>query len=239
MLRIAIVDDDAKFQKQLEEFIARFFQHEAGQYSVRRYGDGVTFLSEYQSNFDIVIIDIMMPLMNGIEVAYKIRDQDKNVLVMFITGTADFAIRGYEVSAVDYILKPLSYEADFKYKFGRVVEKANARRPRSKELVLKDDRGRFVKLAVDDLIYVAKDRDNALYHTAQGVFSQRIPMFKVKEFLEGEPAFAAVNSGCLVNMAFVNNISGNLVELSSGERLVLSRSRKKASYERFFDYMDN
>lgn len=239
MLRIAIVDDDAKFQKQLEEFILRFFQYETDQFCLRCYSDGVTFLSEYQSDFDIVVIDIMMPLMNGIEVAHKIRDQDKNVLVMFITGTADFAIRGYEVSAVDYILKPLSYEADFKYKFGRVVEKANARKLRCKELVLKDDRGRFIKLAVDDLIYVAKDRDNALYHTTQGVFTQRIPMFKVKESLQGEAAFAAVNSGCLANMAFINNISGNLVELFNGERLVLSRSRKKAFYERFFDYTDN
>lgn len=112
MLRVAIVDDDAKFQKQLKEFITRFFQYDTGQFCVRCYCDGVTFLSEYQGDFDIVIIDIMMPLMNGIEVAHKIREQDKNVLVMFITGTADFAIRGYEVSAVDYILKPLSYETD-------------------------------------------------------------------------------------------------------------------------------
>lgn len=112
MLRVAIVDDDAKFQKQPKEFITRFFQYDAGQFCVRCYCDGVTFLSEYQGDFDIVIIDIMMPMMNGIEVAHKIREQDKNVLVMFITGTADFAIRGYEVSAVDYILKPLSYETD-------------------------------------------------------------------------------------------------------------------------------
>ena len=239
MLRIAIVDDDAKFQKQLKEFISRFFQHDADRFSLRCYGDGVTFLSEYQSDFDIVIIDIMMPLMNGIEVAHKIRDQDKDVLVLFITGTADFAIRGYEVSAVDYILKPLSYETDFKFKFERVVRRADALKSRRKELVLKDERGRFIKLAADELIYVAKDRDNALYHTTQGVFSQRIPMFKVTESLQGEAAFAAVNSGCLVNMAFINNISGSVVELSSGERLVLSRGKKKAFYECFFDYMDH
>lgn len=239
MLRIAIVDDDAKFRKQLGEFISRFFQHETDQFFLRCYGDGVTFLSEYHSDFDIVIIDIMMPLMNGIEVAHKIREQDKNVLVMFITSTADFAIRGYEVSAVDYILKPLSYETDFKFKFGRAVRKADALKTRGKELVLKDDRGRFIKLSADDLIYVAKDRDNALYHTTQGVFSQRIPIFKVKESLQGEAAFAAVNSGCLVNMAFIDNISGNVVELVNGERLVLSRGKKKEFYESFFDYMDH
>ena len=239
MLRIAIVDDDVNFQKQIREFIARFFNHEASQFSVRCYCDGVEFLSEYQCDVDIVIIDIMMPMMNGIEVARKLREHDKDVLVMFITATADFAIRGYEVSAVDYILKPLSYETDFKYKFDRVVKKANALKVRSRELVLKDENGRFVKLDVNDLIYVAKDRDNALYHTRQGVFSERIPMFKVKEALQGEAAFALVNSGCIVNMAFVNNIKDNLIEMMNGDLLVLSRSKKKAFYEGFFVYMGN
>ncbi len=239
MLRIAIVDDDARFRKQLEEFVSRFFRHETDQFCVRCYGDGVTFLSEYQGGFDIVIIDIMMPLMNGMEVAHKIREQDQNVLVLFITGTADFAIRGYEVSAVDYILKPLSYESGFKYKFGRVVEKANAIKQCRKELVLKDDRGRFIKLDTGELIYVVKDRDNALYHTRQGVFSERIPLFKVEESLRGDASFAVVNSGCLVNMACIDNISGNVVELVNGERLILSRGRKKAFYEKFFDYMGN
>lgn len=239
MLRIAIVDDDVKFQKQIKEFIARFFQYETNQFYVRCYRDGVDFLSEYQSDLDIVIIDIMMPMMNGIEVAHKLREHDKNVLVMFITATADFAIRGYEVSAVDYILKPLSYETDFKYKFERVVKKADAMKLHSKEIVLKDDDGRFVKLDVNDLIYVIKDRDDALYHTTQGVFSERIPIFKVKGSLEGAASFAVVNSGCLVNMAFIDNINGNLIELFNGERLVLSRSKKKAFYETFFDYMDH
>lgn len=136
-------------------------------------------------------------------------------------------------------MKPLSYETDFKFKFGRAVRKADTLKTRGKELVLKDDRGRFIKLSADDLIYVAKDRDNALYHTTQGVFSQRIPIFKVKESLQGEAAFAAVNSGCLVNMAFIDNISGNVVELVNGERLVLSRGKKKEFYESFFDYMDH
>lgn len=238
MLRIAVVDDDVKFQKQIVEFIARFFRHEADQFSVRCFRDGVDFLSEYQSDFDIVAIDIMMPMMNGIEVAHRLREHDKNVLVMFITATPDFAIRGYEVSAVDYVLKPLSYETDFKYKFERVVKKANALKGHSKELVLRDDNGRFVKIGVDDLIYVIKDRDNALYHTRQGVFSERIPMFRVKESLEGTASFAVVNSGCLVNMAFINNIDGSLIELFNGERLVLSRGKKKEFYEAFFDYMD-
>ena len=239
MLRIAVVDDDVNFQNQTKEYIAKFFHGETDRFMVRCFCDGVDFLSEYHGDFDIVIIDIIMPLMNGIEVAHKLREHDKNVLVMFITSTAEFAIRGYEVSAVDDILKPLSYETDFKYNFGRVVEKATALKRHSRELVLKDDGGRFVKIDANDLIYIIKDRDHTLYHTKHGVFSERTPIFKVKEALQGEDSFAVVNSGCLVNMAFIDNINGNLIELVNGELLVLSRGKKKAFYERFFDFMDN
>lgn len=237
MLRIAVVDDSVEFQKQIKGFIARFSHDENSQFNVQCYQNGVDFLSEYQCDFDIVIIDIMMPMMNGLEVVRKLREQDQNVLVMFITSTADFAIRGYEVSAVDYILKPLSYETDFKYKFERVVKKADVLQRPGRELVLKDDNGRLVKLALRDLIYVVKDRDDALFHTKQGVFRERTPIFKVRESLQDEAAFALVNSGCLVNMAFIDNIDGNLIELAGGDRLVLSRGKKKAFYESFFDYI--
>lgn len=177
--------------------------------------------------------------MNGIEVAHKLRQRDKNILVMFITITPAFAIRGYEVSAVDYILKPLSYERDFRYKFDRVVKMAMERKQHSKELVLKDENGRFVRLNVDQLRYVNKERDNVVYHTKQGVFSQRDSIYKVQEALRDVKNFAVVNSGCLVNMDFVDNIEENVIKLKSGEMLTISRGKKKAFFEGFFDYMDH
>lgn len=238
MLRIAVVDDDLQFQKDICEFIERYFQQETGQYQIRCYQDGASFLSEYQSDYDIAIIDIMMPRMNGIEVAHKLRNRDKNVLVVFITITPAFAIRGYEVSAMDYILKPLSYETDFKYKFDRVVKKANALKPHTRELVLKDENGRFVRLNLEDVTHVTKDRDNVVYHTKQRQFSHRTSIYKVKEAIFDSGLFAVVNSGCLVNMTFVDNIKDNLVELYNGELLVLSRNKKKEFYEQFFAFMD-
>lgn len=179
-----------------------------------------------------------MPMMNGLEVAHKLREYDKNVLVLFITMTADFAIRGYEVSAIDYILKPLSYEKDFKYKFERVIKMAHEQNQRKKEIVLKDENGRLVKLNADDLMYVIKEKDKALYHTRQGLFAQRITISKVKDLLAGTSAFATANSGCLVNLAFINNAKGSLIEMSDGTKLALSRSKKKEFYEKFFDYID-
>ena len=239
MLRIAVVDDDAKFRQQAQESIEKYFHQDTNEFTVRCYQDGFTFLSEYEGDYDIAMIDIMMPRMNGIEVAHKLRERDRNILVMFITITPAFAIRGYEVSAVDYILKPLSYERDFRYKFDRVVKMARERKLHSKELVLKDENGRFVRLNVDNLIYVSKERDDVVYHTKQGVFSQRDSIYKVKETLQDVKNFAVVNSGCLVNMVFIDNIEENVIKLKSGEMLTISRSKKKEFFERFFDHMDH
>lgn len=238
MLKIAVVDDDVKFRTRIRDFIYRYFNQETNRFHVRCYADGVEFLSDEENKFDIVMIDILMPHMNGIEVAQRLRQQDKTALVMFITATPDFAIRGYEVSAVDYVLKPLSYETDFRYKFDRVVQRALQLRQRRLELVLKDENGQFIRLDADELCYVVKDRDNAIYHTVQGDFSQRTSIAKVRQSLEGAETFALVNSGCLVNLAFVHKVQGTLVEMTDGARLVLSRGKKKDFYETFFDYME-
>lgn len=238
MLKIAIVDDDIGFQNQAKEYIIRYFQQEAQPFSIQCYDDGVKFLSDFHCNFDIVIIDIMMPHMNGIDVARRIRLQDKNVLVVFITITPAFAIRGYEVSAIDYILKPLNYEGDFRFKFDRVVKKALAERQHTKELVLKDEEGRYIRLSVDSLIYIDKDRDNVVFHTKEKTFSHRAPIYKVREALDETNSFVAINSGCLANMAYIANIDGNDVEMLNGDKLVLSRSKRKDFFEKYFTFVD-
>lgn len=238
MLRIAVVDDDDKFRDQIVGFITEYFDNAANLFNVKCFSSGVDFLTEYKCNYDLVIMDIQMPMMNGMEVAHKLRKIDASVTLMFVTETANYAIKGYEVAALDYVLKPLTYETDFKYKFDRAVKQISYTKPRGKDLVVNDDSGKIVKLNLDQLIYVMKDRDTALYHTTQGVFRKRIPLFKVEESLRGE-RFAVANSGCLVNLSFVKNADGNILELTNNDVIVISRGKKKSFYEQFFDYIDN
>ena len=238
MIRIAVVDDDLNFQKQIRHFITKYFNGEGNAFNIKCFCNGVDFLTEYKCDYDLVILDIQMPMMNGMEVAHRLRDIDKRVTLMFITETANFAIKGYEVSAMDYVLKPLEYETDFKFKFERAVNMINSAKPHSKDIVVSDDDGRIVKINLDDLKYVMKDRDTALYYTKQGVFRKRIPLFKVEESLHDEH-FAVANSGCLINLSYVKNVSGNTIEMTDSEIIVLSRGKKKSFYEKFFDYINN
>lgn len=237
MLRIAIVDDDLEFRNQLSDFIGRFYGGEINRFEIDCFSNGVDFLSEYKCGYDIIILDIQMPMMNGMDVANKLRKTDPEVKIVFITQVASLAIRGYEVSAFDYILKPLDYEKDFKHKFKRIVESIERAKPRSRDLLVNGDNGAIVRISFDDLIYVTKERDNALFFTTRGVFRKRMTIAAVEKMLDGL-SIAVVNSGCVVNLYCVKNIDGNDVALTNGDSLVLSRGKKKEFYAKFFDFIE-
>lgn len=237
MFRITVVDDDVGFQNTIRSFIIKYFHGETSAYSIKCFCNGIDFLTEYKCDSDLIIMDIQMPMMNGMEVAKEIRKLDENVMLIFITETAKFAINGYSVAAFNYILKPLVYET-FQYNLERVIRLMEARKPRHKDLLVNNDEGKVVKISIDDIIYIAKEKDMAIYHTRQGVFRKRIPLFKIAEMLQNDP-FAVVNSGCMVNLNFVRNVSNDEIQVTNGEVVMLSRGKKKEFYEKFFDYANS
>lgn len=236
-MRIAVVDDDIEFRNCITEYVSRYFGNDERLFSVSSYGSGLDFLSEYKCNFDIVLLDIQMPKICGMDVASELRKIDENVVIMFITQTSSFAIRGYEVNALDYVLKPLDYESGFKYKFDRAVKAASAKLSNEKDLLLSDDNGGIVRVKLSEFIYVVKEKDTAVFYTTRGVFRKRVPLFKIEEMLEGAPV-AVANSGCLVHLFYVKNIGDNVVTLTNGDTVVLSRGKKKEFFAKFFDYIN-
>lgn len=236
MVRIAIVDDDADFRRTLSEYTAKYFDNEANRFSIACFSNGLDFLSGYKCEYDIVILDIQMPMMNGMDVAGRLRRVDPDVKLIFITQVENFAIRGYEVAASDYILKPIDYENGFEYKFDRVVKSLDKGGRRTRDFLVNDDNGVIVRVSFDELLYVVKERDVAVFVTERGEFRKRMNISAVLELLVGMPV-AAVNSGCIVNFYCVKNVDGHTVSLTNGDTLVLSRGKKKEFYEKFFDYI--
>lgn len=109
MIRVAIVEDEELYVKQLAGYL-NDYQNETGEeieVTVYRDGDGIT--AEYTAQFDIILMDIQMRFMDGMSAAEEIRRMDSEVIIIFITNMTQYAIKGYEVGALDYILKPVSY----------------------------------------------------------------------------------------------------------------------------------
>ena len=127
MIRIAIVEDEDIYADQLSEFVKRYAMEKNTIIRAVRFHDGDEIVHCYSGDFDIILMDIQMRFMDGMSAAEEIRKVDRDVIIMFITNRVDYAIRGYEVDALDYIVKPVSY-----FSFERKLERAIGRIPTEK-----------------------------------------------------------------------------------------------------------
>ena len=119
MFRIAIVEDDERYRAQLERYIHRYEEESGEQFNICHFSDGDEIVDNYAGNYDIILLDIEMRRLSGMGAARIIRSLDQEVLLIFITNMAQYAIQGYEVEAMDYVLKPIRYFA-----FSQEMEKA-------------------------------------------------------------------------------------------------------------------
>lgn len=122
MIRIAIVEDEALYAEKLIEFLHRYEREEGEVFEITVYADGDQIVEKYKSQFDMILMDIEMKLMDGMTAAEEIRKVDSEVVIMFITNMTQYAIRGYAVDALDYILKPVSYFA-FSQRISRAISR--------------------------------------------------------------------------------------------------------------------
>ena len=108
MIQIAIVEDEEIYVKQLTEYIRKYQTERGRSIKVTVFGDGEDITENYSGSFDIILMDIQMRFMDGMTAAEKIRQMDQKVIIMFITNMIQYAVRGYEVDAMDYVENQLS-----------------------------------------------------------------------------------------------------------------------------------
>lgn len=231
MVRVGLVDDDREHTELLRAYLARYGQETDAQFQVEAFWDGLSFVEDYDGSLDIVFLDIEMPHMDGMTAARLIRERDASLAIVFITNMAQYAVHGYEVDAVDFMVKPVGY-----FNFARKLERAmRFLRRRTQRTILLTDEDGVVRLSASDVWYVEKDRDHLVYHTGQGVFRKRGTMKAEREVFQGLP-FEECTSGCLVNLERVQRIGREHVYLK-GERLPLSRRMKKDFTRNYIDYV--
>ena len=107
MTRIAIVEDEAAVREQLAGYVQRYTRQYGTQFEVTMFTDGVEILEDYRPVYDIIFLDVEMQHLDGMETVRRIRELDSDVLLIFITNMALYAIKGYAVGALDYVLKPV------------------------------------------------------------------------------------------------------------------------------------
>ncbi len=221
MIRIAIVDDEEEYRLQEKGFIEEYAKQSGEQFDIKTFPNGLDFISDYKPVYDIVFLDIEMPLMDGMTAARKLRAIDDKVCIIFITKMSKYAVEGYEVDAIDFVVKPILY---FNYvdKLKRAISYVKSHK--EEEIVIKSDKNYF-RIALSQIFYVIKDKNYLIYVTALGKFRERGTIEGVQKKL-CKHDFSLCNSGCIVNLRLIQKVVSNSIFIN-GEELPLSRYRIK------------
>ena len=231
MLRVAIVEDELAEARAIEKNILQYEKENNIQCKISIFSDGTELTDNYSAEYDIILCDIEMKYMDGIKAAQIVRSVDSAVSIVFVTNLAEFAIKGYEVEALGYLLKPLSYPALVKY-LDKVKHKKEAET--EKYLVLETGNG-IQRIPVSEIFFVECVRHYQYIHTSNGIIKIRMPLKKIEDILLGK-GFAKCNSGILVNMLYVQKIDKYVVTVNKQE-LSIARTRKQDFMKQLNEYM--
>ncbi len=232
MITIRIVDDDPVAAQQLVGHIRRYQTEHQESFAVDVLMDGAQLVEQYRSDVDILFLDVDMPGMDGFTAAQQIRQLDADVVIVFVTALGHYAIRGYEVGALSYLVKPVPYFA-FSQQLMRSVATVR-RRPVDDFLVL-PTRGGIARIPTTDILYAESARRHTVVHTADGAYQAPITLKQLEDDLSGR-AFYRSNNCYVVNLRHVTGVQEGDCLLADGSRLAISRSRRRGFMAALTDY---
>lgn len=231
-MNIAVVDDNLNDRKMILDYLSQFFNESGEDYTTSTFEDGVSFLKDYSFSYDFIIFDIDMPQMSGIDAAKELRKKDSNVTIMFVTNMPQYALEGYSVEAVDYVLKPLSYP-DFRLKMKKATR--YILRNSVKKVTINTTEEGLITVDSSDIYYVESKLHYIYYHTKKGIYKMRAKLTEVEDILLPYH-FARSGGSFLINLAYLEKIDGNEIVVAD-ETLPLSRRMKASLMSAFTKYI--
>lgn len=225
MIRIAIVEDDTSYATVLKTYLDRFAEEKHYNIECILFTNGINFITNYTASWDIVLMDIDMPYMNGMETAKRMRKLDPVCCLIFVTNLTQYAIEGYECNAYDYILKPVRYES-FAFRISRAI--ALVEKKQTDYVFVKKKTGNM-RIAVADIYYVESRKHKICYHTFDGEIEEYGNLNYIEQTLR-KFGFARCGVSFLVNLAYVTEESDDHIKINE-EFLKMTRSYKHSFKE--------
>lgn len=229
--RIAVCDDCAADQNYIIGIVTRWADACGHTLQIDAFSSAEQFLFQYtaQKNFDILLLDIEMGGMDGVTLAEQLRAQNETAQIVFITGFPDFMARGFEVSALHYLMKPVMEK-----KLCSVLDKAVSNLSKTERSVLLPVEDALVRIPIDQILYVEATAHNCEVVTKTETLTVKQSISQLSELL-GEQ-FISTHRSYLVNLTGMYRIGKNEIVLTGGLRIPISRSRQKAVNEAFLQY---
>lgn len=216
---LVIEDDDSDFL-HFKQLLEGYGKEEQIEFTIARRKNGASFKAEKNTGFDLAFFDIDLKDSNGIDLSKTLREEDKDVGIIFLTNLAQFAIKGYEVDALDFLVKPLSY-FDFRLKMRKALSRI---KNRDEEIII-SNQNNFMAIKTSTIKYIEVRHHDIFFHTTTGIIKSYGSLKELESKLDHN-LFVRCNNCFLVNLDYVTGVDG-YDAIIGDERLLISHPKKK------------
>lgn len=221
MINIVICEDELHYRVNIKDMLGDILSTYSINYKIYEFSSGEELLSNYPKDLDILIMDIQMKIINGMDTARKIREFDQNLEIIFMTSFSEFMQEGYEVKAYRYILKPISER-----KISRNILPCINEIMKKKNNYLTINVKNYVdRIKIDSIVYIETDRPNILIYTNDNKYTTKMSISKIDKILR-EHGFFRCHNSYIVNLKLVESMNSNTLKI--GEKYIpISKYRVK------------
>lgn len=240
MIQIAICDDQGEELERTYTMVKMYHSlHPELDISFHKFQSGNDLLESFnlRKRYDIYLLDILMPKINGIETGTAIRRNDDTAFIIYLTSSPDYALQSYQVDAGGYLLKPF-VEKDLFAVLDKVIAKLDAEDQR--RFVFQIPGGGIESIPYSRLLYLEYYQHRLIAHTTEQKTTESIYYRESFQELTAsltDSRFVKISSSIIVNMQHIRNITSREIRLSNEEKLNISRIYITETKKALMDYL--
>ena len=232
-MRIAIIDDITSERKLLRDRLEIQISRRRLHAEISEYKNGSSFLAAARKKrFELVFLDIYMEGENGVETAEKLREFDSECLLVFITSSADHALDGFRVRAIQYLVKPYSPES-----LETLLDEILKRFPAAERYLELNTACGPIRLRLHEILYAEHFQHHIYIYTSDGrTYSVRQTLHEFAANLK-DKRFIICNRGTIINLEYAEDFDGTAFLLKNGKEIPVSRNLSSAVRQSFADFL--
>ena len=229
-MRIAVCDDEELFRIEFKSVLDKVLIN--AEYDIDTFSSGSSLYEAFLKNpFDLVFLDIEMPGIDGITLAKRLRAVSENVQIVFLTSHIEYALEGYEVNALRYLVKPVDMN-----KLSEVLKYIQDKKNNSRQIMIKQE-GEDIVIDISDVIYMESMDKNVRIVTSKSEYITRYNISDYEEELKNS-GFLRIHRGYLISLSKVKKIVKNDVVMDGDISLPVSRSNIKTLKDALYAYVE-
>lgn len=215
--KIAICDDSERDREYIASLVKKWAGDTGCSVQVQEFCSAESFLFHYagEKDFHILLLDIEMGAMDGVTMAKKLRHENEEVQIVFITGYSDYIVDGYEVDALHYLMKPVKEE-----KLSSVLDKAAHKMRRNERMINLESGSEMVRIPIRQIRYVDVQGNYATIHAKEDLTVRRTLGEIEKELDE---RFFRIGRSAVVNLLWISRVTRSDIYLKDGSVIALPR----------------